>query len=116
MLRAQPEVVHAHGLRNSPGGAPTVAMGRSGVLRAQPEVVNAYRRSPALILQPLIPTTYVRNKFGFEVLKHVEHPIITGVTSWKNVPSGRFIKCPHPGSINYLNLYEPDGNIYIIYI
>ena len=42
VLRAQPEVVHAHGLRNSPGGAPTAARGRSGVLRAQPEVVNAH--------------------------------------------------------------------------
>ena len=42
MLRAQPEVVIAHGLRHSPGGAPIVARGRSGVLRAQPEVVIAH--------------------------------------------------------------------------
>ena len=42
MLRAQPEVVNARGLRHAPGGAPTAARGRSGVLRAQPEVVNAH--------------------------------------------------------------------------
>ena len=42
VLRAQPEVVHAHGLRISPEGAPTVARGRSGVLRVQPEVVNTH--------------------------------------------------------------------------
>ena len=42
VLRAQPEVVNARGLRHAPGGAPTAARGRSGVLRAQPEVVNAH--------------------------------------------------------------------------
>ena len=61
------------------------------------------------------PGLYVRNRFGFEVLKHVEHPYMTGVSSSKNMPSGRFIKCPYPGCINCLDQYEPDGNIDIIY-
>ena len=61
------------------------------------------------------PGLYVRNNYGFEVLKHVEHPYMTGVSISKNMPSSRFIKCPYPGSINCLNQYEIDGNIDIIY-
>ena len=61
------------------------------------------------------PGLYVRNHFGFKILKHVEHPVMTGVSISKNLPSGRFIKCPHPGSINCLDQYDPDGNIDIIY-
>ena len=61
------------------------------------------------------PGLNARNNYGSEILKHVEHPYMTGVSSSKNVPSGRFIKYPHPRSNNFFNMYEPDGNIDIIY-
>ncbi|KAK2155561.1 hypothetical protein NP493_2065g00008 [Ridgeia piscesae] len=61
------------------------------------------------------PGLYARNYFSFEVLKHVEHNIMTGHSNDRPMHGGHYIKCPIPGFHGCLDQSDADGNIGIIW-
>jgi hypothetical protein len=61
------------------------------------------------------PGLNVRNRYCYEVLKHVEHIAITGLRNLDLMRGGQYIKCPKPGFNGCLDQSDADGNIGIIF-
>ncbi|KAK2183305.1 hypothetical protein NP493_317g02110 [Ridgeia piscesae] len=61
------------------------------------------------------PGLNVRNRYCFEVLKHVEHIAITSLRNLDLMRGGQYIKCPKPGFNGCLGQSDADGNIGIIF-
>ena len=61
------------------------------------------------------PGLNLRNRYCFEVLKHIEHIAMTGLHNLSRMRGGQYIKCPKPGFNGCLDQSYPDGNIGIIY-
>ena len=60
---------------------------------------------------PRNPGLTLHNRYGSEILKHVEHWIAYGKSSsWDLYESGAFKTCPNPGMHYCLDRYLPDGS------
>ena len=60
---------------------------------------------------PRNPGLTMNNRYGNEILKHVEHWMLYGrKSSWDLYNSGQFKPCPNPGMHYCLDRYSPDGS------
>ena len=60
---------------------------------------------------PINPGLTMHNRYGNEILKHVEHWMLYGRKfSWDLYNSGQFKPCPNPGMHYCLDQYSPDGS------
>ena len=60
------------------------------------------------------PGLYVRNEYGFEVLRHVEHTVVTGLRNPSLMRGGQYTKGGVHGLQGCLDQSDADGNIGIL--